>query len=245
MATPSGKSRYLSASSRTKPFSTRRDPFLKKSSFAQSISTSIDISPIIGTPLSSDCEQNPFPESPALTPDISISSSVFSTESKKEKARKVAKKQTEELRSIRKESRGVQEYLLERLQRDDGKSGMGSVDAIGLDFYEQELERMKDSLYSMGGEFQQRSTQDVSKADVSRQLLEMQREIQHMRDSLTTKQSEIRKQELESLELKQVVKTLEKTVLDLGGSVDLGKVTVDAPKQKQSSEMCASSCDVF
>lgn len=234
------RSRFLSANVRAKPFSTRRDPFQKKSSFAQSISTSIDISPIVGTPLSSDCDQNPFPESPHLTPDVSICSSAYSTESKRERARETAKKQSAELRAIRKKSRGVQEYLLERLQREEGKSA--AADPIGLDFYEQELERMKDSLYSLD---HQRSTQDVSRVDMSRQLMEMQREIQEMRDSLTNKQGEIRKQEQESLELKQVVKTLEKTVLDLGGSVDLGKVTVDAPRKKQSSDLCASTCKIF
>lgn len=202
----------------------------QRRSFGQSISTSIDISPIVGTPLSSDCDQNPFPDSPHLTPSQSFNSSAYSTESQRVKGRQRAQKQREELQSIRIQTQGVQEYLLEKLQRIEVKQDVG--DPMGLDYYEQELERMKDSLCS-----EARDT--TARQDVSRQLQEMQREIQEMRETLTTKQSELKRQEQESLELKHVVRSLERTVLDLGGSVEAGKTQVQAPKQQPSQCVCS------
>ena len=53
----------------------------------------------------------------------------------------------------------------------------------------------------------------------------------------------MQQQQMESMELKQAVRSLEKTVLDLGGSLDLGKVTAEAPKQT-CAESCSSSCDI-
>lgn len=203
---------------------------MQRRSFGQSISTSIDISPIVGTPLSSDCDQNPFSDSPHLTPSQSFNSSVYSTESQRRRGKQRAQKQREELQTIRVQTQGVQEYLLERLQRIEVKHEVG--DPMGLDYYEQELERMKDSLCS-----EARDT--TARQDVSRQLQDMQREIQEMRETLTTKQSDLKRQELESLELKQVVKTLERTVLDMGGSVDLGPTQLQAPKPQPSQCVCS------
>ena len=221
-----------------KPAPTKERPF-KRSSLGQSISTSIDISPIIGTPLSSDCEQNPFSDSYTGSSDLSVQSSAYSTESKLACAKTKARKRKEELRSIRRKSKGVQEYLLERLQKTEGKS---RFETVGLDYYEQELERMKDSLCSMQvGETLFRNSLDVEKLDMSHQLNQMQQEIQHMRESLSMKQRDIRQQEAESEELKQVVKSLEKTVLDLGGSVDYAGVAVEA-RQK---ELGKCSCSLF
>lgn len=202
----------------------------QRRSFGQSSSTSIDISPIVGTPLSSDCDQNPFSDSPHLTPSQSFNSSAYSTESQRRRGRQKAQKQREELHTIRVQTQGVQEYLLERLQRIEVKQESG--DPMGLDYYEQELERMKDSLCS-----EARDT--TARQDVSRQLQEMQREIQEMRETLTTKQSELQRQELESMELKHVVKTLERTVLDLGGSLELSSTHLQASKPPSSQCVCS------
>lgn len=207
-----------------------RKELTHRRSFGQSISTSIDISPIIGSPISSDFDLNPFSESPRLTPEQSFNSSAYSTESQRIRGRYRAKKQREELQNIRNQSQKVQEFILDHLEKRNTKADIS--DLIGLDFYEQQLERMKDSLCS-------EAKDTTIRPDVSRQLLEMQREIQEMRETLSEKQSEIQRQEAESLELKQVVRTLEKTVLDMGGSVDVGSTQVQSVKPQP--QQCACS----
>jgi hypothetical protein len=110
-----------------------------------------------------------------------------------------------------------------------------SSDQIGLDYYQQELERLKDSIYLKAV---QSSTQE---GDMTGQLLRMQKDLEDMRKTLNEKKEEMQQQQVESRELKQAVRSLEKTVVDLGGSLDLGKVTVEAGK-KDCAESCSSSC---
>lgn len=53
---------------------------------------------------------------------------------------------------------------------------------------------------------------------------------------------ELRRRELESEELKETVNRLERTVLDLGGSVSLGKTTLETD---QNQSFCATSCQLM
>ena len=201
-------------------------------SASASYSTFVDITPIEASLAASEAEQNPF--TLGELPEFTLNSSMFSTESQRAQALTAAQQHQEELRAIRRQSQGVQEYLMVRLQSLERGS---SSDQIGLDYYQQELERMKDSIYLKAV---QTSTQD---SDMTTQLLRMQRELEDMRKTLTDKQDEMRQQQAESQELKEAVRSLEKTVLDLGGSLDMGKVTAEAPK-KNCAESCSSNCVV-
>lgn len=201
-------------------------------SASASYSTFVDLTPIQGSPCS-EAEQNPF--TLGELPEFSLNSSMFSTDTQRAKAVCTAHEREEEIRAIRRESQGVQGYLMGRLHTLDKGS---SSDQIGLDYYEQELERMKDSIYLKAV---QSSSQD---GDMTGQLLRMQRELQDMRKTLNEKKEEMHQQQAESLELKQAVRSLERTVIDLGGSLDLGKVTAEAEK-KDCAESCSSSCGLF
>lgn len=199
-------------------------------SASASYSTFVDLTPIEGSPALSSHEQNPF--TLGELPEFSLNSSMFSTDSQRAKALSTAHQREEELRAIRRESQGVQEFLMVRLQSLDRGS---SSDQIGLDYYQQELERLKDSIYLKAV---QSSTQE---GDMTGQLLRMQKDLEDMRKTLNEKKEEMQQQQEESRELKQAVRSLEKTVVDLGGSLDLGKVTVEAGK-KDCTESCSSSC---
>lgn len=202
-------------------------------SASASYSTFVDLTPIQGSPPLSEAEQNPF--TLGELPEFSLNSSMFSTDTQRAKAVSTAHQREEEIRAIRRESQGVQGYLIGRLQTFDKG---GSSDEIGLDYYQQELERMKDSIYLKAV---QSSSQD---GDMTVQLLRMQKELEDMRKTLSEKKEEMHQQQAESLELKQAVRSLERTVIDLGGSLDLGKVTAEAEK-KDCVQSCSSSCVLF
>ena len=149
---------------------------------------------------SSFSDQNP-------TPDLSLASSAYSTDSQVARARVAVAQRRQELKTIRRESENVQAYLKGRLTANDSSKVCCWE---GLDYYSKELERLKDC---------------VSDRETEHQL-----------------KSELKRRELESEELRETVSRLEKTVLDLGGSVNLGGVQVEAGAREEGS-LCVSSCE--
>lgn len=159
------------------------------------------VSQFEASPLYSSCsDQNP-------SPDLSLASSAFSSESQVARARVAVKQRRQELKSIRQESENVQAYLKGRLHELSK-----TCEWEGLDYYTRELEKLKDC---------------VSDRESAMQL-----------------QGELRRREVESEELRRTVSRLEQTVLDLGGSVNLGGMEVETGK-KQDNSLCASSCQLF